>query len=122
VKRPAFQFYPADWRGTKWVAFNGSGCMYVPRKPACYAIYLDGVLSYIGQASDLAVRLSGHGIRQGYGSSVMTKWGPFKSVVIKARFGDRMGDWAMREIRLIHRLQPPLNCVGAARKRSANNA
>lgn len=93
------------------------GMGIVPRKPACYVIYLDGVLSYIGQASDLSTRLSAHGIRVGYGSSILTKWGEFRTVIVKARFGDRMGDWAMREIRLIHRLQPRLNCVGAARKR-----
>ena len=116
LKRPSFQFYPADWRGSRWVTFEG-GARVFPRKPACYAIYLDGVLSYIGQASDLATRISAHGIRQSYSNDVMTKWGSFRSVVIKARFGTKMGDWAMREIRLIHRLQPPLNCVGAAKKR-----
>lgn len=113
MKRPAFQFYPADWRGSRWVSFEG-GMLSVPRKPACYVVYLDGELSYIGQCSDLAKRLSAHGIRVGYGGGTFTKWGQFRSVVIKARFGVRLGDWAMREIRLIHRLQPRFNCVGAA--------
>ena len=116
MKRPAFQFYPADWRGSKWHVYEG-GTVLLPRCPACYVIYLDGVLSYVGQASDLAKRMSSHGIRCGYGSSVMTKWGVFKSVVIKARFSDRVGDWAMREARLIHRLSPPLNCVGGPKGR-----
>ena len=118
MKRPAFRFYPADWRGSKWVRFEG-GVQAVPRKPACYAIYLDGQLSYVGQCGDLAKRLSAHGIRLGYGSSVITKWGSFASVVIKARFSDKLGDWAMREIRLIDRLQPPLNCVGSVAKRGS---
>ena len=116
MKRPAFQFYPADWRGSRWVSFDLSQAI-LPRKPACYVLYLDGVLSYVGQASDLGKRMSAHGIRLSYGSDFTTNWGSFRSVVVKARFGDRMGDWAMREIRLIHRLQPALNCVGATRKR-----
>lgn len=118
MKRPAFQFYPADWRGSRWVSFDMASSV-IPRKPACYAIYLDGRLEYIGQASDLAVRLSAHGIRVCYGSSINSKWGSFASIVVKARFADRMGDWAMREIRLIHRLQPRLNCVGGSRARGA---
>lgn len=116
MKRPSFQFYPGDWRGTRWVSFDLGNCIF-PRKPACYVIYLDGVLSYIGQASDLNKRISSHGIRLGYGNSILTKWGSFRSVVVKARFADRMGDWVMREIRLIHRIQPPLNCVGSIKSR-----
>lgn len=119
MKRPAFQFYPADWHGSKWIAFDG-GVQIVPRKPACYAIYLNGTLSYIGQCGDLAKRLSAHGIRLPYGGGVITKWGAFQQVVIKARFGDKLGDWAMREIRLIDRLQPPLNCIGSVAKRGAS--
>lgn len=118
MKRPAFQFYPADWRGSRWVVYDiDAGLVFFPRLPACYAIYLGGELAYIGQASDLAKRISAHGIRTGYGSTLITKWGCFRSVVVKARFGTLMGDWAMREIRLIHRLQPRLNCVGALKKR-----
>lgn len=105
---------------TKWIAFdmqlfNNS----LPRIPACYAIYLDGTLSYVGQTSDFGKRMSMHGIRLSYGNAVITKWGTFESVVIKASFGGRLGEWAMREIRLIHRLQPRLNCVGSTRKRAA---
>lgn len=117
MKRPSFQFYPSDWQGSRWIKFETYRLF--PRKPACYAIYLDGELAYIGQASDLATRMSSHGIRQGYSELVQTKWGVFKSVIVKARFGDRIGDWAMREIRLIHRLQPRLNCVGSKRVRGS---
>ena len=117
MKRPSFQFYPADWRGSKWVSYDiFTG--FPPRKPACYVIYLDGQLSYIGQASDVAKRLSSHGIRVGSSNCVHTKWGAFSGVVVKVRFGDRLGDWAMREIRLIDRIQPHLNCVGSVRLRS----
>lgn len=120
MKRPAFQFYPADWRGSRWVSFDLGACgVSFPRRPACYVVYLNGELSYVGQASDLAKRMSAHGIRAGYGGSCMSVWGPFKSIVIKARFSTAYGDWAMRELRLIRRLQPRINCVGSTRKRGA---
>jgi len=48
-----------------------------------------------------------------------SRWGSFDSVVIKARFGDKLGDWAAMEIRLISRLQPPFNCVGGQKRRAA---
>lgn len=117
MKRPAFQFYPADWRGSKWVAFEAGSAIF-PRKPCCYAVYLNGELSYIGQCSDLAKRMSAHGIRTGYSNSVMTRWGVFKSVSVKARFASWNGDWAAREIRLIDRLQPHLNCVRGPKTRA----
>ena len=120
AKRTSPRAYPADWKGSRWVCFYPDKDMF-PRLPACYVIYLDGALSYIGQASDLAVRMSSHGIRITYGNNYATKWGHFKSVVVKARFSSRLGDWAMREIRLINRIQPPLNCVGSSRKRVACN-
>ena len=120
-KRPAFQFYPADWRGTRWVTFDLTDPRRreFPRLPACYAIYLDGRLSYVGQSGDLAKRMSAHGLRLGYGSSCLSVWGEHKSIVVKARFGSAYGDWAMRELRLISRLQPHLNCVGSSRRRTA---
>ena len=118
MKRPAFQFYPADWRGSKWVTFD-AGIAVFPRKPCCYAVYLDGELSYIGQCADLSKRISAHGVRVGYGGSIWTRWGSFNSVVIKARFASKNGDWAAREIRLIDRLQPQLNCVRGPKSRAA---
>ena len=115
-KKPCFKFYPSDWAGSKWVVYDATTSL-LPRKPACYVIYLDGVMSYVGQTRDLSSRMSNHGIRAGYGNSVFTKWGQFKEVIIKARFGDKYGDWAMRELRLISRLQPSLNCVGSSKWR-----
>ena len=101
---------------SKWKTYD-IATLYspLPRVPACYVIYLDGVLSYVGQSVDFAKRMSMHGIRLSDGGSVVTKWGYFRSVVIKARFSERFGDWAMREMRLIKRLQPPFNSAGATR-------
>lgn len=73
---------------------------------------------YVGQTSDLRKRLAAYNIRLTFGDNFNTKWGFFDSVVVKAHFGLRIGDWAMKEIRLIHRLQPEFNCVGSRKKRA----
>lgn len=119
-KRPAFQFYTCDWRGSRWVSLDAGFPMMLPAKPACYVIYLDGVLSYVGQTNDLRKRIRAHGIDLArYSDGYDTPWGQFDSVEIKARFGTVFGDWAMREARLIARLQPAMNCVGSTRRRGA---
>jgi len=121
AKRPSFQFYPNDWRGSRWITFDigDPRRLSFPRLPGCYVVYLDGQLSYVGQTADMAKRMSAHGLRIGYGSSCLSVWGSHRSVIIKVRFSTAYGDWAMREARLIHRLQPRLNCVGSSRKRAA---
>lgn len=118
MKRPAFQFYPGDWRGSRWVEFDPAFACLAPAKPACYVVYLDGVLSYVGQTTDFRKRMSQHGIDLcRYSEGYDTPWGEFDDVIVKARFSSILGDWAMREIRLITRLQPPMNCVGSTRAR-----
>ena len=57
MKRPSFQFYPGDWRGTRWVLFDPSVSFGVPILPACYAVYLDGDMRYVGQTMNLRKRL-----------------------------------------------------------------
>ena len=118
MKRPAFQFYPADWSGSRWVPVDLTFVCYTPDLPCCYAVYLDGRLRYIGQTTSLRKRLRGHKIDTArYSDGYRTAWGFFDKVAVKARFATKFGDWAMREMRLIRRLQPDLNCVGSTRKR-----
>lgn len=107
---------PRTSSGSKWVSYDPSVAIF-PRKPSCYVVYLDGALSYVGQTTDLAKRISAHKIKTGYGGTFFTKWGEFKSVTIKARFSEVIGDWAMREIRLIDRLKPSLNIALSSKKR-----
>lgn len=118
-KLPALQFYPGDWRGSKWVTLNPENLSDIPRLPACYVIYLDNKLSYIGQSANVYKRFYNYGIGptrySNYGSQ--TPWGRVRQITVKFRFSTRYGDWAMRELRLIHRLRPPLNCVGSSRHR-----
>lgn len=93
----------------------------MPRNwPGAYVIFGDGVLVYIGQGGSVSKRISAHQIGRGYGASLATPWGIFNSVIVKVRYGRKLGDWAMREIRLIHRLQPRGNCVGSTWRRRPN--
>lgn len=120
MTRRAFQFYPGGWQGSRWVVFDQPEffCADAPPKPACYVVYLNGALSYVGQTVDFKKRMACHGIDLcRYSEGYDTPWGQFDAVVVKARFATKMGDWAMRELRLIARLQPPMNCVGSTRRR-----
>ena len=120
-KSPAFQFYPKDWRGSRWVSFTPDDTN-VPPLPACYVVYLDGKLSYIGQTTDLRRMWLNHKIEIcRYSRAVQTPWGRHVDVLFKVRFSTRYGDWAMREQRLIMRLQPPMNCSGSVKPRAGSN-
>jgi predicted GIY-YIG superfamily endonuclease len=81
--------------------------------PGVYAIYFDDRLVYIGQSSNMRTRISAHCIRQGY--SKYLNWGEKFNVglscYVKVSPSIRYGDWAMRELRLIKRLQPSGNHV-----------
>lgn len=84
-----------------------------------YVVYVDGVMSYIGQSCDIANRFSEHKIRHGYAKVIRTPWGDFPlgtSLVIKVKRSKVLGDWAMWEIRLIHRLRPIFNSHHKGRK------
>jgi len=80
--------------GARWVRFGFGSSL--PPLPCCYCVYVDGQLVYIGQTNNLRERVAYHAghckFPAGFG--------------LKARFGDRYGDWAMRELRLIRRLSP----------------
>jgi excinuclease UvrABC nuclease subunit len=100
---------------SKWIkyslmpkGFDG----YLPSKPCVYAVYLDEKLVYIGQTNKLSNRFSGGRFKYGYARNLITPWGEFceaTKVSIKVKFSERYGDWAMWEIRLIHRIQPVFN-------------
>ena len=115
-KMPAFQFYPGDWKGSKWITFEPDDWHIAPI-PGCYVIYGDDEILYIGQAMDVKKRIKSHGIYSRYTESFFTPWGQYGRVKIKIHYGVKYGDWAMRELRLIRRLQPKCNCVYSIKKR-----
>jgi excinuclease UvrABC nuclease subunit len=91
-----------------------------PQRPGCYAIYCDGILSYIGQTTNLYKRIYSYNFRVGFSPMIITPWGSFNHVLVKFRVPRVYGEWAMTELRLIRRLQPKFNCVGSVKKRRAN--
>lgn len=112
-----------DITGTRWIKFNALRPSLMPAEAACYAVYWNGRLVYIGQTTDLRNRFHLHNFRLGYANNIHTPWGhncPDTDVfTVKARFSERLGDWAMREIRLIRRLRPEFNSHHKGRKVAA---
>lgn len=101
---------------SRWVTLQKP--WIVPSKPGVYAVYGDGELIYIGQSSDLRERLRRHNIRPSYGRGTHSPWGDFDSMHVKVRVGGKFGEWAMVEIRLIHRIRPRFNVSGLGRRAS----
>lgn len=82
----------------------------VPEVGACYAIYLDGELAYIGSTANLRARMGEHGFHYArYAHKIVTRWGRFDRVHVKYKAFRRFGEWLMVEARLIRRLSPPFN-------------
>lgn len=81
----------------------------LPRVSACYVIYVDGILSYVGQAENVRSRLGNHLRIARYSSRIETPWGAFLDVTVKYRPSEKYGDFAMIERRLIRRLRPRFN-------------
>lgn len=84
----------------------------LPDRPCVYAVYFGCDLVYIGQTNRLCNRFAEHKFRRGYANEIITPWCELPGdtqVTIKAKFSERYGDWAMWEIRLIHRLKPIFN-------------
>jgi len=85
----------------------------ISKEPGCYVIFLNGQLGYIGQSKDVKNRMQNHGIDIGrYSSQIKTPWGYFKNILVKVKYSERCGDWAMWELRLLSKLNPLYNCVG----------
>lgn len=87
--------------GVRWYSFD-PWVRGPVAAPACYVIQVDGTTVYVGQTSNLRLRMSQH--RAG-----LLKTLDRSKVTVKANHGRRYGDWAARELRLIRRLRPRLN-------------
>ena len=102
----------------------------IPDCPGCYAVYENGVLVYVGSSANLAARCRVYFTKSrmrgrfDYGDPALdfpqfvTPWG-FRhhgnAVTVKVKVSRRLGDWLMREYRLIRRLQPRENRAGIVR-------
>lgn len=106
---------------SRWVDVNISRNDSIPARGGVYVIYINDRIAYIGQTGNLRARIRSHQFRPTYGNSMHTPWGYFDVVYGKIKISKRFGDWAMDELRLIRRLQPPINCVGSIRKKGFNH-
>lgn len=109
---------PGRW--ADYALFAGIGSL--PRFAGTYAVFFDGDLVYIGSSTDVANRFSGHKIRYGYAKNIITPWCDVPQstqITVRVKRSVRRGDWAMWEIRLIHRLQPQFNCQHRGRRAAA---
>lgn len=92
--------------------------MPFPSIPACYVVFLNGQVGYIGQTVNLSSRMRNYQFRSGYGDNeTISTFGFHSNCYVKYRITRRFGDWAMVELRLIRRLHPELNCLGGRKLR-----
>jgi len=96
-----------------WQIFNlMEDTRKMPTSSGVYAVYLNHELVYIGSSNNLRNRFSGYAFRHSYGKTFITPWievNRDESMVVKFRETKKLGEWAMREIRLISRLKPIFN-------------
>ena len=89
----------------------------LPNLPACYAIFAASRLMYIGSAIDVRDRIREHGLlptKHRHPTPIV----PLELAQIRVAFNRRRFAHATRELRLIFRLQPPLNAkrVGTSQR------
>lgn len=95
-----------------WVTSDPFSTWKLPTCAAVYVISINGVAVYVGQSNSLRQRIQFHKFRYGYGRNMILPWCDIHDtnhVTIKYKTTKVIGDWAMWEIRLIHRLQPRYN-------------
>ena len=88
--------------------------MTIPAEPGVYVVGAGKQVLYVGQSNNLRARFSGHKIVfdvSGMPFVWHTPWGVYDNFWVEVSVGGKYGSWAMRELRLIKKLQPPFNCV-----------
>ena len=102
---------------SNWIKYTVENNYTIEPKPACYVVYLNGKLVYVGQSANTKKRIQNHGFRFGYSNVIYTPWGQADDVLFKVKYTKKYGDWAMIELRLIKRLKPKYNCAGGGAKK-----
>ena len=88
---------------SRWLTVDPASASKIPSQACVYVIYKDGVPQYVGQTASLYMRLHTHR----NASSRLFFRDP--GIIVKYSFNRRYGEHAMREIRLIAAIRPPLN-------------
>ena len=107
------------------VLFHYDTWLYIPgfhitsgnvvNQPACYVLYIDGQLSYVGQSNTPAFRFRQHQIRN-FDNMFQTPWGEFEDLYCKIYYPSRYGYESMLEKRLIKKIKPRFNKYTYRRK------
>ena len=96
-------------RKDKWICVTGGdvAAKHIWDIPAVYVIYIDGILSYVGQSNTPQFRFRQHGF--GFYQKYITPWGEFDDLYAKIKHPSKYGEEAMIEKRLIRKLRPRFN-------------
>lgn len=105
-----------------WTTYNPFKPVEIPACAGVYVVYFGEDPVYVGQSTNLRSRIYSYKFRYGYGKNIITPWGEISDglrFVVKCKPSKRLGDWAMWEIRLIHKLKPIFNTNYLKIKRAA---
>ncbi len=95
---------------TYWCKFNINQLDEIGMCPAVYAVYHKGSLIYIGSSCRVRHRLKEHLRKSSIFFGLERKWPkPEGHYSFKIKYSQKVGDWAMWELRLINKLRPSLN-------------
>lgn len=111
---------------TRWqeidCCISAFGYADIPAEPGVYVILCGEDVLYVGQSKNLRVRIPHHRISRGYAKNIRTPWGEYQDnppIRCKVKTSRRLGDWALLEIRLIHRLRPLFNSTYQPKREAA---
>lgn len=87
---------------SRWKQLSVKFASRLTSKPCVYVISLNGRIEYVGKTDNLYMRVHGHRTYTGL---------DFRQdgIVVKYSVDRRFGEHLMREVRLIAKLNPPLN-------------
>lgn len=89
---------------SNWTRYDHNKLAYLPNSPGVYVIYYKGKLSYIGESIKVRSRILEH-----LDTTLPKHCVDLSNCYFKVLSCKKMGEWAMREIRLLVRLSPPWN-------------
>ena len=95
---------------SRWVSCIPGDRNSIPNQPGVYVIYIDDSIAYVGSSTTLRNRLKSYRFKvvNTYKGVASTPFGRGVAL-IKYSTSRKLGEWLMREVRLINRLKPPHN-------------
>jgi excinuclease UvrABC nuclease subunit len=95
-----------------WIEYDPLRLESAKNDPCVYCVKINGAVVYVGSTRRFRTRFYEHRIRCGYAKNIILPWGEVNhdaELSVKVSFSKKYGDWAMRELRLIKRLEPKFN-------------